>query len=181
MSLHVYNSLWLIETHNRYRYITYFENRRNLVIDMTVYMNVWILILLSFLNFLASVADRTDNIASFEEHGTQTYTHIHTHTDTLYTNSRCSAIVYRGYVHGIAILKGTTKARQDRISTWFCQFYFAVWSRNRHCDHCDSWIFIDRIYNQVLLVEFSRQLQYWRFIFESFSILSIFRLPDMID
>lgn len=80
MSLHVYNSLWLIETHNRYRYITYFKNRRNLVIDMTVYMNVWILILLSFLNFLASVADRTDNIASFEEHGTQTHTHTHRYT-----------------------------------------------------------------------------------------------------
>lgn len=109
------------------------------------------------------------------------YTNIYTHTHTLYTNSSRCSIVYRGYVHGIAILKGTTKARQDRISTWFCQFYFAVWSRNRHCDHCDSWIFIDRIYNQVLLVEFSRQLQYWRFIFESFSILSIFRLPDMID
>lgn len=80
MSLNVYNSLWLIETHNRYRYITYFENRRNLVIDMTVYMNVWILILLSFLNFLASVADRTDNIASFEEHGTQIHKHTNTHT-----------------------------------------------------------------------------------------------------
>lgn len=119
---------------------------------MTVYMNVRILILLSFLNFLAPVADRTDNIASFE-HDTHTHIYTYTHTHSVYTySSRCFAIVYREYVHGIAIPKGTTKGRHDRISTRFCQFYFVVWSWNRHCDHCDSWIFIDRIYNRVLLV-----------------------------
>lgn len=54
-----------------------------------------------------------DNIASFEETR---------YIRTRFTSSRCSAIVYRGYVHGIAI---RTKA-EIRISTRFCQFYFVL-------------------------------------------------------